>query len=176
MIAKKTRHLGISGYPRQNESECIFLFGRRLFFGGVTDNRHLDACATINELATHQKLCPLKKQGLRTVKHVTLRHLGQHVDRERSGTAPIGGIFWCDFSSISPSVEASLIPQIFGHTPTRQNKVKTAQELKFIDVDAGMYRGYGGARVDLEITPEGQLMQHRKVTSKWTIAPLCVHL
>ncbi|MFZ4437601.1 MAG: hypothetical protein ACOYOS_04175, partial [Syntrophales bacterium] len=81
--------------------------------------------------------CPLKKQGLRTVKHATLRHLGQHVDCERSGTVPIGGTFWCDFSSISPSVEASLIPQIFGHTPTRKNGVKPAQGLMFIDVDAG---------------------------------------
>ena len=59
----------------------MFHFGRRLFFGGVTVNSHLDACATINELATRQKFCPLKKQALRTVKSVTLLHLGQHCGR-----------------------------------------------------------------------------------------------
>ncbi|MEI7673222.1 MAG: hypothetical protein WCK00_14005, partial [Deltaproteobacteria bacterium] len=49
-----------------------------VFLGGVPVNSHLDASATINEFATHKKFCPLKKQALRTVKHVTLRHLGQH--------------------------------------------------------------------------------------------------
>lgn len=97
-----------------------------------------------------------------------------HVGHERGGNDPVGGIFWCDFSTISPSVEASIIPQIFGHTPTRKNGVKTAHGLKLIDVDAGMCRVFGGARVYLEITPEGHLLQHRKVLSKWTTTPLRV--
>jgi len=59
----------------------MFHFGRRLFLRGVTDNRHLDTCATINDFAKHQKFCPLKKQALRTVKSVTLLHLGQHCAR-----------------------------------------------------------------------------------------------
>ena len=59
----------------------MFHFGRRLFFGGVTVNSHLDACATINELATRQKFCPLKKQAPRSVKSVTLLHLSQHCAR-----------------------------------------------------------------------------------------------
>ncbi|MFZ4440197.1 MAG: hypothetical protein ACOYOS_17355 [Syntrophales bacterium] len=53
------------------------------FLGGVTDNRHLDAFATINEFATHQKFCHLKKQALGTVKSVPLLHLGQHCARAR---------------------------------------------------------------------------------------------
>jgi hypothetical protein len=97
-----------------------------------------------------------------------------HVGRERGGTAQIGGIFWCDFSSISPSLEASMIPQIFGHTPTRKNGVRTAHGLKLIDVDAGMCRVFGDARVYLEITREGHLLQHSKSLSKWTRIPLGV--
>ena len=96
------------------------------------------------------------------------RHPIFHVDRSRGGNDPVGGIFWCDFSSISPSVEAWKVPQIFGHTPTRKNEVKTARGLKLIDVDAGMCHVYGGERVYLEITPEGHLLQHSKAHSKWT--------
>jgi hypothetical protein len=96
------------------------------------------------------------------------RHSIFHVDAVRGGNDPIGGIFWCDFSSISPSEEAWKIPQIFGHTPTRKNELKTAHGLKLIDVDAGMCHVYGGERVYLEITPEGHLLQHSKALSKWT--------
>ena len=95
------------------------------------------------------------------------RHPIFHVGPERGGADPIGGIFWCDFSKISPSMEAWWIPQIFGHTPTRSNSVKSAHGLKLIDIDAGMCRVYGGARVYLEITEDGHLLQHSKVRSKW---------
>lgn len=100
------------------------------------------------------------------------RHPIFHVGPERGGDNDVGGIFWCDFSKIGPSLEAWTIPQIFGHTPTRQNRVQTAQGLKLIDVDAGMCRVYGGARVYLEITEEGDLLQHSKALSKWTVTPL----
>jgi hypothetical protein len=100
------------------------------------------------------------------------RHPIFHVGRERGGRDPVGGLFWCDFSTISPSAEAWVIPQIFGHTPTGQKGVKTAQGLKLIDVDAGMCRVYGGARVYLEITPEGDVFQHSKTLSGWTATAL----
>jgi hypothetical protein len=102
------------------------------------------------------------------------RHPIFHVGQDRGGSDPVGGIFWCDFSSISPSVEATVFPQIFGHTPTRKNGVKAAQGFKLINVDAGMCRVFGGAMVYLEITPEGHLLQHNKVLSKWKTTPLCV--
>ena len=97
-----------------------------------------------------------------------------HVGYERGGSDPVGGIFWCDFLEISPSMEAWRIPQIFGHTPTRSNGVKTAHGLKLIDIDAGMCRVYEGTRVYLEITQEGQLLQHSKVGLKWKTTPLGV--
>jgi len=96
------------------------------------------------------------------------RHPIFHVDAARGGNDPFGGIFWCNFSSLSSSEEAWKIPQIFGHTPTRKNEVKTAHGMKLIDVDAGMCHVYGGERVFLEITPEGHLLQHSKSLSKWT--------
>jgi hypothetical protein len=69
------------------------------------------------------------------------RHPIFHVGPERGGDNDVGGIFWCNFSKISPSIEAWTIPQIFGHTPTRQNRVQTAQGLKLIDVDGGHVPG-----------------------------------
>ncbi len=95
-----------------------------------------------------------------------------YVGPDRGGDDPYGGIFWCDFSSISPSEEASKIPQIFGHTPTRKNGVRTARRSSLIDIDAGMCRVYGGGRVYLEITPEGHVLQHSKTRSGWTTTPL----
>lgn len=107
-------------------------------------------------------------------KHHLVRHPIFHIGTERGGNASVGGIFWCDFSKICPSMEAWRIPQIFGHTPTMNNAVKTAHGLKLIDIDAGMCRVYGGARVYLEITKEGHLLQHRKVRSKWKTTSLVV--
>lgn len=100
------------------------------------------------------------------------RHPIFHVGPERGGDDAVGGIFWCDFSKLSPSIEAWIIPQIFGHTPTRKNEVQTARGLKLINVDAGMCRVYGGARVYLEITEMGDVLQHSQSHSKWTVAPL----
>ena len=103
-----------------------------------------------------------------SIKKADFEHPIFHVDSVRGGDDPVGGIFWCDFETISPSIEAWKIPQIFGHTPTRKNGVRTAKGLKLIDVDAGMYHFSGGKRVWLEITPESQLWQHSKARSKWT--------
>ncbi|MFZ4440812.1 MAG: hypothetical protein ACOYOS_20535, partial [Syntrophales bacterium] len=72
-MQKKQGTWGYPGTPGKVSQNAYFFLVGACFLGGVTDNRHLDACATINELATHQKFCPLKKQGLRTVKHATLR-------------------------------------------------------------------------------------------------------
>jgi len=96
------------------------------------------------------------------------RHTIFHVGRDRGGIDPVGGIFWSDFSSVCSSEEAWGIPQVFGHTPTRKNELRTAHGLKLIDVDAGMCRVYGGERVYLEITPEGHLLQHSKALLEWT--------
>ncbi|MCX5814140.1 MAG: hypothetical protein NT178_16595 [Proteobacteria bacterium] len=46
--------------------------------------------------------------------------------------------------------------------------MKAARGLKFIDIDAGMCRVYGGRVVYLEITPKGDLLQHSKALTKWT--------
>jgi hypothetical protein len=70
------------------------------------------------------------------------------------------------------SEKACDIPQIFGHTPTGKNELKTAHELKLINVDAGMYRLYGGRMVYLEITSEGVLIQHSKKSGDWTMTVL----
>jgi len=89
MIAKKKQGTwGYSGTPGKVSQNAYFFLVGACFLGGVPVNSHLDTCATINDLATHKKFCPLKKQGLRTVKQATLRYLGQHVDRERSGASP----------------------------------------------------------------------------------------
>ena len=91
-----------------------------------------------------------------------------HVAPDRGGQDPVGGIFWGDFSSIADSRGAWHIPQIFGHTPTGENKVKSARGLTLINVDGGMSPIYGSKRVYLEITPEGNLVQHSKSRKNWT--------
>lgn len=100
------------------------------------------------------------------------RHPIFHVDWRRGGGDPVGGIFWCDFSSISSSGRAWDIPQIFGHTPTGKNELQTAHGLKLIDVDAGMCSVYGGRIVYLEITSKGNLIQHSKIYNDWTVTVL----
>jgi len=110
----------------------------------------------------------INKIFIDSVKKADFKHPIFHVDSIRGGDDPVGGIFWCDFRSISPSIQAWKIQQIFGHTPTSKNGLNTAKGLKLIDVDAGMCHVYGGKRVWLEITPEGHLLQHSKARSKWT--------
>ena len=61
--------------PRKVSRNACFILVGACFLRGVTDNRHLDTCATINDFATHQKFCLLKKQALGTVKSVNLLHL-----------------------------------------------------------------------------------------------------
>lgn len=100
-----------------------------------------------------------------------------HVDSVRGGDHDVGGIFWSDYSRISASENAYDIPQVFGHTPTRKNGVQHAHDLKMIDIDAGMYIGYGGHRVYLEIDQAGTITEvsrpngawNRKVLSQGTI-------
>ncbi len=75
---KKEGTWGCLGTPRKVSRNACFILVGACFFEGVTDNRHLDTCATINEFATHKKFCPLKKQALRNVKPVHLLHLDQH--------------------------------------------------------------------------------------------------
>jgi hypothetical protein len=143
--------------------------------GALSATKYLNYYELFQTINKHQTDLRINRIFMESVEKNDLdRHHIFHVGPERGGNAPVGGIFWCDFSSISPSVEASIIPQIFGHTPTRKNGVRTAHGLKLIDVDAGMCRVFGGARVYLEITPEGHLLQHSKSLSKWTTTPLCV--
>jgi hypothetical protein len=90
-----------------------------------------------------------------------------HVDSIRGGSHEIGGIFWGDYSRIMESENAYDIPQVFGHTPTRKNGVEHSHGLKMIDIDAGMYKGYGGHRVYLEIGPDGRVYEHSLTNGKW---------
>ncbi len=99
------------------------------------------------------------------------RHPMFWIDKTRNGGDPIGGIFWCDYRSISPSERAFEIPQIFGHTPSFKNELQHSHSLKLINVDAGMTEDYGGYRVYLEITSEGEIVQHalkKRTSTRWS--------
>ena len=103
---------------------------------------------------------------------VRSRQLRQHpifyVDAERGGFDPFGGIFWGDFSLLSASEGAWEIPQIFGHTPSRREKVQHNWNLSLINVDAGMCQHYGGYRVYLEIdTNENVIERSKKQRGVW---------
>jgi len=90
-----------------------------------------------------------------------------HADSVRGGNHEIGGIFWGDYSRITASENTYAIPQVFGHTPTRKNGVEHSHGLKMIDIDARMYKGYGGHRVYLEIGPDGRVFEHALAGLTW---------
>ena len=102
----------------------------------------------------------LKKGDLKT-------HPIFHADSVRGGSHEIGGIFWGDYSRIMASGNAYDIQQVFGHTPTRKNGVDHCHGLKMIDIDAGMYKGFGGHRVYLEIGPDGSVIEYALAGIKW---------
>jgi len=92
-----------------------------------------------------------------------------HVDRVRGGSYMVGGIFWGDYSQISPYDDAWTVPQVFGHTPTRTSAVAHDHDLKLIDVDAGLCRVYGGHRVYLEIDKDGRILEIHKEREQWVV-------
>jgi hypothetical protein len=97
-----------------------------------------------------------------------LTHPIFHVDIVRGGREEVGGIFWGDYSLIADMPGAYDIPQVFAHTPTLRNGVIHSHCLKLIDIDAGMYKGFGGNRVCLEITRTGEITEHALKDGKWT--------
>ena len=90
------------------------------------------------------------------------------IDRARGGHDPVGGIFWCDYTTIAASERAWRVAQVFGHSPSRRSGFNHTRGLKLINVDAGMCTNYGGHTVYLEITPAGEVVQHSKHVNAWT--------
>jgi hypothetical protein len=91
-----------------------------------------------------------------------------HIDSVRGGKDEVGGIFWGDYSLIANMPGAYDIPQVFAHTPTLKNGVRQSHCLMLIDIDAGMYEGFGGNRVCLEIDRTGEVLEHALKDGKWT--------
>jgi hypothetical protein len=89
------------------------------------------------------------------------------VDESRGGRDEYGGIFWGDAKDLVGSEQAFDMPQVFGHTPTRKPQLRVEYGGSLINIDCGMWSGYGGNCGYLEITPDGQLIEHAKgVNSK----------
>ncbi len=66
-------------------------------------------------------------------------------DRSRGGQDPVGGIFWSHYPDLERE-KNNPVRQVVGHTPAFRQDAKiywTADKTK-INIDAGMYRGYGG--------------------------------
>ena len=97
----------------------------------------------------------------------TANHCLFWIERARGGRDAVGGVFWCDFPALAGSEGASVIPQVFGHTPSRKSGFSLARGLRLINVDAGMCKVFGGHRVYLEITEDGTTIQHSKHGSVW---------
>src|SRR6185503_6197243 len=89
------------------------------------------------------------------------------VDHARGGGDEVGGIFWCDYADIISSERAWRVPQVLGHTPSGSSNLDYARGLKLINVAAGMCDVYGGHTVYLEITPDGEVVQHSKHETRW---------
>lgn len=85
-----------------------------------------------------------------------------YIDRTRGGQDPFGGIFWGDAQNLVGSLNAFEMPQVFGHTPTRKPAFQLEWGRSLINIDCGMWTGYGGNCGYLEITPKGELIEHTK--------------
>jgi hypothetical protein len=90
------------------------------------------------------------------------------VDAARGGDDEVGGIFWCDYANMVSSAGAWRVPQVFGHTPSGRSDLDHARGLTLINVDAGMCQVYGGHTVYLEITAEGETVQHSQRGTRWS--------
>jgi len=87
-------------------------------------------------------------------------------DASRGGTDPVGGVFWSDFKDL---VREGMNPirQVVGHTPAFKKDAKiywTSDKTK-INIDAGMYQGYGGNRSWLTVE-EGHLYAKQLLKGK----------
>ena len=89
------------------------------------------------------------------------------VDAARGGRDQAGGIFWGDYADIVSSEQAWRVPQVFGHTPSRGGSLAHARGLMLINVDAGMCEVYGGRTAYLEITADGEPVQHSLSGTRW---------
>lgn len=127
---------------------------------------------SLNQLAEH-----INTVFMNAVAHGDLQtHPIFHVDRVRGGHHNVGGIFWGDYSLISNSLKAYDIPQIFGHTPTGKKGIQHAYNFRLIDIDAGMYSGYGGNLLYLETYGRDLIKQHIEYNGTWietSIIPSC---
>lgn len=96
-----------------------------------------------------------------------------HVDKERGGRHEVGGIFWGALALLEGSLHTYDVAQIFGHTTTRKSGVKHSHGLQLIDIDAGMFIGYGVNRVYLEMGTTGALIEHALKKGNWqrTVLP-----
>ncbi|OGC04312.1 hypothetical protein A2276_06910 [candidate division WOR-1 bacterium RIFOXYA12_FULL_43_27] len=84
----------------------------------------------------------------------------------RGGENYVGGIFWEDGSDPSQNEGIGLLGyrSIFAHTPpsSRQEAIQGTLGLTRINVDAGLFAGYGGNRAYLVVFPNGQLLKVEK--------------
>jgi hypothetical protein len=85
-----------------------------------------------------------------------------YIDKSRGGSDPYGGLFWGDAENLIGSEQAFEMSQVFGHTPTGKPALEVEYVGSLINIDCGMYSGYGGNCGYLEITPEGELIEDTK--------------
>jgi len=154
--ARLYTHAGLRSFVRQTLVQEI----------GQTGRAKPGAQVGLKALADHINVT--FKNAVKQGRHDTKDHCIFWVDPPRGGRDKVGGIFWCDYRSISESEWAWDVPQVFGHTPARKPNLRHAHGLKLINVDAGMYTDYGGQRVYLEITTDGTLVQHSKDGREWS--------
>ena len=82
-----------------------------------------------------------------------------YVESSKGGRDPYGGLFWGDGGNLVASEQAFEMPQVFGHTPTGRPALGVEYGGSLINIDCGMWSGYGGNSGYLEITPEGKLIE-----------------
>lgn len=86
------------------------------------------------------------------------------IGENRGGDYPVGGIFWT--RGVFPSLKASQVPQVFGHTP--EHHIRRSPSERRVDIDVGIHC-YGG-RAYLTLL-DGKPTAHKVTSSRQHSAP-----
>lgn len=94
------------------------------------------------DLAVH-----LNRVVQESVRNNDFSHALFWADASRGGRDPVGGVFWSHYPDLELEDE-NPIRQVVGHTPVfrRAGGIRWTPDHSKINIDAGLYSGYGGTR------------------------------
>jgi len=142
--------------------KAAYVFENRLFIhGGMRSKIREGIIAEVEDIkgVSKEKVSlediaeKLNNILVEAIKKNNFKHAIFQVDARRGGRAEVAGIFWNDYVDLHQSQNANIINQVVAHTPegVKGSKGQWTDSLKLINIDAGLFRGYGGNNAFLEV-------------------------